>query len=126
MMNAVIILIATAAIARLSDALTVNRTTVWAVLADPSSPAIKSSIRDLQRDWYMAMDSPPNVLDGDLPGTWNGQTVLVFDVDLSGSLPKETFTVAANASMSAGNYTTVTVSGADPLGLAYGIYYLSE
>jgi len=117
--------IATIAVAlAVAEGLSVNRTTLWCVVADASPPAVSSSLKDFSRDWYMAMGAPPDMSYSAVPEMWNGQTILVFDID--SRLPSETFEVTANATVSDKNFTQISIIGADPLGLAYGIYYVSE
>ncbi len=87
---------------------------------DALASPITLALKDLRRDWYKVLGMPPTVLGSVPTGAWDGDAVVIFQVN--NTLPNETFTVMAGQ---AGAVPTLTVTGADARGLIYGIYHVS-
>jgi hypothetical protein len=81
------------------------------------------ALRDLKRDWYKVLGIPPTVLDSFPTGAWDGDCVVVFAMAPQGTYPAESFTVKASSSGPVS--CTLTVTGADPLGVIFGVYQVS-
>jgi len=89
----------------------------------PTSP-ITLALRDLKRDWYKVLGIPPTVVSQLPKGKWDGDCVVIFALSVPGSAPPESFTVTASSASSPFD-CTLTLTGADALGLIYGIYHVS-
>ena len=87
----------------------------------PNSP-VTLALRDLKRDWYKVLGVPPTVVSS-MPVQWDGDCIVVFAMSPPGISPAESFTVTAGSSGGVG--CSLTVTGADVLGLIYGIYHVS-
>ncbi len=111
-----------------TTALTISSNSSYFLAPSAGTPgsALTAGVKDLVRDLYKVVGVPvAPLLSLPAPAVRTAcDTVLVLAMD--GSMPAESFTIAARPAPGPLAYATVTLTGADTRGLLYAIYHFTH